>query len=118
MNKYNKAKAKKLKKIAKTEKKQSKRIDSKRIPKDVIRRFDSINDKKNRKTTRLVFRSYVKDTISNQRKAISKLNNCHEQLTSNQEIKEAMDKWIKVFGIPQYDDYTSHNELWPGYLQD
>ncbi|GMM36803.1 RNase P/RNase MRP complex subunit [Saccharomycopsis crataegensis] len=118
VNKYNKTKAKKLKKIAKTEKKQSKHIDSKRIPKDVIRRFDSINDKKNKKTTRLVFRSYVKDTISNQRKAISKLNNCHEQLTSNQEIKEAMDKWIKVFGIPQYDDYTSLNELWTGYIQD
>lgn len=104
---------------SKQEKRQLKAEISQGLLKSVKRSYEALQDKKNKKTSRLAFRAYVQANMQRQLSAATRIKklvsggafNDKELLTSIQEI-------LTKNKIIQYSQYSNLYELWIKYIQD
>ncbi|KAK6203271.1 uncharacterized protein RJT21DRAFT_113183 [Scheffersomyces amazonensis] len=70
-----------------------------------------------RVNTRRDLQAYIKTTLNNQKKVIKKIQ-AYNRKKSSQSRQFPLDKMIKTFNIPQYDEFIGLNNLWQNYMQE
>ncbi|KAK6463896.1 Rof/RNase P-like protein [Scheffersomyces coipomensis] len=67
--------------------------------------------------TRKDLQVYIKQTLDNQKKVIKKIQ-AHNRKKTSDSNPFPLSKFIKLFSIPQYEEFIGLNNLWQNYMQD
>lgn len=68
-------------------------------------------------STRNDMRLYIKNTLSNQRKLVKKIQN-YNRNKNNKSKPFPLDTLLKKYSIPRFEDFSTMNSLWQSYMQD
>lgn len=76
---------------------------------------DGISEQR-KSTTRLEIKNFISSTLNNQRKLIKKIQLYNRNKPSGATFP--LDKLLKKYKIPNFQDFLTMNELWQKYMQD